>query len=81
MAEDPAPQLVEEYGRKGLLIEQWGAAELGCAEDSCGGKGSPTKVKKIESVRLRSTEHKVVEPTDQEINGLMRALMVEHIFD
>ena len=71
----------EALGERGLLIEQWGAEELGCDADRCGGAGSPTKVKKIESVRLVSEEHVKVEPTTEGLASLVRELIAEHILE
>ena len=75
------PDRLEELRRRGLLIEQWGADEIACDAVSCGGKGSPTRVKEINFVRLLSEEHKRVEPTKEGIGGLVEELMREHIFD
>jgi len=74
--QDPA-----RYAERGLLIEQWGAEEAGCDPSRCGGSGSPTKVKKIESVRLVSAEHVRVEPTDEGLSNLVRELIAEHILE
>ena len=66
---------------RGLLIEQWGADELGCAPERCGGRGSPTKVKKIESIKLISEEHVRTEPTKEGLGKLVRELIAEHIME
>jgi len=73
--------LIDRYRRMGLLIEQWSLEDAGCEEQLCGGKGSPTKVKKIESVKLVSEEHERVEPTAEGLAELVRKLAAEHIFD
>ncbi len=64
-----------------LLIEQWGADEINCDPADCGGSGSPTRVKKIDAVRLQSAEHKKVEPTAEGLTALVIELQQEHIFD
>jgi len=66
---------------RGLLIEQWGSEQLGCDPSRCGGTGSPTKVKKIESVRLQSEEHVRVPPTKDGLATLVRELIAEHILE
>lgn len=71
----------EHYAEKGLLIEEWNASDVNCDPDRCGGSGSPTKVKKIESVRLVSEEHLRVDPTPEGLTGLVRDLIDEHILE
>jgi electron transfer flavoprotein beta subunit len=45
----------------------------------CGLVGSPTKVKNIQNVVLTARETRMVKNTDQDISGLMRELITEHI--
>ena len=71
----------EPYRGRGLLIEHWDVGEIGADEGRCGLKGSPTKVKKVESVKLVSTEHRRVEPTKEGLAELVRELIAEHIVD
>jgi len=66
---------------KGLLIEQWDADRIQAEPQRCGGKGSPTKVKKIESVILVSEDHVKVEPTEEGLGELVRELISEHILE
>jgi electron transfer flavoprotein beta subunit len=66
---------------RGLLMMQWSADDVGCEPEQCGLKGSPTRVKKIESVKLVTTERKMIEPTEDAIDALIGELMSEHIFD
>lgn len=40
--------------------------------------GSPTKVKQIESVVFTAKESKRLQPTDAEIDALMKELIVNH---
>lgn len=75
---DPDP---EELAEEGLLIEEWNASDVGCDPDRCGGSGSPTKVKKIDSVQLMSEEHVEVEPTPDGLSGLVEELIDEHIIE
>lgn len=64
---------------KGLLLRQWGMADLGLEEERCGKKGSPTSVVKIQSVVLAKTDTKDIKPTDDGIRGLLDELREEHI--
>jgi electron transfer flavoprotein beta subunit len=73
------PNRVEELKARGLVIEEWNADDVACDPDACGLSGSPTKVKKIESVKLVSSEHRRVEPIQQNIDGLVRELVADHI--
>jgi len=72
---------IEQYRSRGLLIEQWGAEQIDADPERCGGAGSPTKVKKIESIKLVSKEHIIVEPTREALNKLVRDLIGEHILE
>jgi len=65
----------------GLLIEQWGIEQIACGENECGARGSPTRVKQVDSVRLVSEQRRQVEPTREALGALVRELMEEHIFD
>lgn len=66
---------------QGPPIEQWSADDVGCDAARCGGSGSPTKVKKIESVKLVSSGHRQVEPTHEGLSELVCELMAEHILE
>jgi len=81
LGEEPDPAAMEELRNRDLLIEQWGADEINCDPADCGGSGSPTRVKKIDAVRLQSAEHKKVEPTSEGLTALVMELQQEHIFD
>ena len=71
----------KDYADKDLLIEEWTAADVGCDPDRCGGSGSPTKVKKIDSVQLVSEEHVKIDPTPEGMSELVRELIDEHIIE
>ncbi len=71
----------EDYAEENLLIEEWNASDIGCDPERCGGSGSPTKVKKIESVQLVSEEHMEIEPTAEGVSGLVEELIDEHIIE
>lgn len=64
--------------RSYLKIEELGADDIGVDEKSLGLSGSPTKVKKIESVVFKAKESKVLSPSDEEVDDLMRELIENH---
>jgi electron transfer flavoprotein beta subunit len=81
LGEDAEPAELDRLRQKGLLIEQWDVDAAGADEAQCGASGSPTRVKKVDSVQLVSEEHKRIEPNDEGLAGLVEELMEEHIFD
>ncbi len=64
--------------RSYLKIEELGADDIGVDEKSLGLSGSPTKVKKIENVVFKAKESKVLSPSDNEIDDLMKELIENH---
>ncbi len=66
---------------KGLLVEEWDADSLGIDPAVCGLSGSPTRVKKIESVIRKGKTFKKIAPTDEGINELLQELIQEYSFD
>jgi len=74
-------ETLEKLRQAGLLIEQWNVDDVQGDENSCGAKGSPTRVKNVDSVQLLSTEHRQIEPTPEGLGALMQELIDEHIFD
>ena len=62
-----------------LQIDEWSVADIHADPDHLGLSGSPTKVKKIENVVLAHKDSKKLEPTDQDIDGLMKELLASHI--
>jgi len=67
-----------EMKAKNLLIHEWDAAKVQADVNRIGLKGSPTKVKKIESVVLKAGKVVSIEPTEAGINGLIRELIEDH---
>lgn len=61
-----------------LNLPEWSVADVNADVVQCGLSGSPTKVKKIENVVFQAKEHRSVEPTDNDINGLMKELIENH---
>ena len=69
---------LEAMAAKNLVIHEWTAGEAGADVERIGLKGSPTKVKKIQSVVLTGGEAKSIEPTVDGINGLIHELIEDH---
>lgn len=67
-----------EMKAKNLWINEWDAAKIQADVNRIGLKGSPTKVKKIESVVLKAGKVVSIEPTEAGINGLIRELIEDH---
>ena len=67
-----------ELKARGLLIEQWDLDRIEADLAWCGRDGSPTKVKRIQSVVLKGSGHEQFEPTDQDISRLVHQLIEDH---
>lgn len=63
---------------KGLWIHEFTAEDVGADIERIGLKGSPTKVKKIQSVVLTGSDFKNIEPTEAGINSLIHELIEDH---
>jgi electron transfer flavoprotein beta subunit len=68
-----------EIDESNIIIKLWDSAEIGAGAEECGLAGSPTKVKKIESVVLEAGEFKNIENSDEGLSELVKELMDEHI--
>ena len=73
-------QLKEEYVSKDLFIPTLTTDDLDVDVERCGLHGSPTKVHKIESVVLGSSEHEKIGATKEGMQTLVEKLMEDHIF-
>jgi electron transfer flavoprotein beta subunit len=71
----------DELAKRGLRITEWNLDDLGADPERCGAKGSPTKVKKIESVVLKTSELKMIDATEEGIRALVKDLATKHILD
>lgn len=60
-------------------VMQWDHEALGADRDALGLRGSPTRVKQIESVVLAQSEARMVEPTEAGVGALVHELIEEHI--
>ena len=63
---------------KGLLVKQWTLDDVGADLAWCGRDGSPTKVKRIQSVVLKGSGFKKVEPTPEGVAGMVHELIEDH---
>lgn len=63
---------------KNLLIHEWTAEDVNADKGRVGLPGSPTKVKKIQSVILTGGEGKSIEPTEAGISDLIHELIEDH---
>ena len=61
-----------------LKITEWSVNDIKCEPQELGLSGSPTKVKTIENVVFQAKEAKVLEPTDEAIDAMMKELIVNH---
>lgn len=61
-----------------LNLQEWGVADVNADVVQCGLSGSPTKVKKIENVVFQAKESKTLEPTDDNMDELMKELITNH---
>ena len=75
---DAVAAKMAELQNKGLLIEEWTAADVDADLDRIGKAGSPTKVKAIASVVLTASESKQVEATEAGVTELIHELIADH---
>lgn len=64
--------------RGDLNIPIWNVDFIGADKTLCGLSGSPTKVKKIESVVFQAKENMMLQSTDAEIDTLIKTLLDNH---
>ena len=76
--DDAVAAKMAELQNKGLLIEEWTAADVDADLDRIGKAGSPTKVKAIASVVLTASESKQVEATEAGVTELIHELIADH---
>ncbi len=77
---DAEALVVEEAAlkEKGLWIQELTAEDVGADIERIGLKGSPTKVKKIQSVVLTGADFKNIDPTEVGVNSLIHELIEDH---
>ena len=67
-----------ELSQHRILIEQWDLDRIECDMTWCGRAGSPTKVGKVRSIVMQSSERQEVPATREGIRDLVHELIVEH---
>jgi electron transfer flavoprotein beta subunit len=60
-------------------VVQWDHLALEADREALGLRGSPTRVKEIESVVLAQSEARMVEPDEAGVTALVHELIEEHI--
>lgn len=78
LEKEPAAGSADSLRAKGLLIEQFSAADIGAEPDRIGFAGSPTKVKQVMSVVLTAGEAKRISPDANGIGELIHELISDH---
>ncbi|MBQ6598775.1 MAG: electron transfer flavoprotein subunit beta/FixA family protein [Lentisphaeria bacterium] len=73
-----ADDLIGQSAKKGLVIQEWSAADVEADPKRCGKAGSPTNVKQIMSVVLTAGDFKKIEPTEAGVGDLVRELIEDH---
>lgn len=63
---------------RGLLIRQWTLDDIKADLAWCGRDGSPTKVKRIQSVILKGSGFKKVEPVGEAVAAMVHELIEDH---
>lgn len=73
--------MVDRRGRRvcRAKVIQWDAEAIGAEEGTIGLRGSPTRVKDIESVVLAQGDTRLIEPTEAGVTTLVHELVEEHI--
>ncbi len=77
---EPVDQTLEYLRAKGLFIEAWGVEQIGADLARVGLGGSPTKVKKVDSVVLKGRNLRFFPPTDAGVKELIAELVEERTF-
>ena len=73
-----ASELEAHLEARGLLIPVWTPEEIDAERDRIGAVGSPTRVKKVDSVVFKATESKQVEATKEALQELVAEWVEDH---
>jgi electron transfer flavoprotein beta subunit len=73
-------ELREFLKKKGAFIEMWSAEDVGADPSQIGFAGSPTMVKKIESISLTGSGFKEIAPDDEGIKEFVAELIEDHVW-
>jgi electron transfer flavoprotein beta subunit len=84
LSKDPKfkePEALKKHlAEKGIFIEMWNAEDIGADPGQIGFAGSPTMVKKIQSITLTGTGFKEIPPTDEGIKDFVAELIEDHVW-
>ena len=61
-----------------MLIEEWNLDRIGADTERSGMSGSPTSVKRIQSIILKGGTYKEIKPAQDAIDGLIHELIEDH---
>ena len=70
----------KELKTKGLYLETWTADDINADHEQIGLPGSPTKVKKVQSVVFAASELKKIEPSPEGIHDMIIELIEDRTF-
>jgi electron transfer flavoprotein beta subunit len=73
-----ARRRADALAARGRLIPQWDLDDIDADLAWCGRDGSPTKVKRIQSVVLAASGFKKVEPTEEGVTEMVHELIEDH---
>jgi electron transfer flavoprotein beta subunit len=63
---------------KDFLIEEWNLDKIGADPVRCGMSGSPTAVKRIQSIVLTGGTYKEIKPNQEGVDSLIHELIEDH---
>ena len=76
----PNDPFAEKSAQTANPMALWDIAAINADPLQCGLTGSPTKVKKIDSVVLTAADIRYIEPTETGINEMIHGLIADHTF-
>jgi electron transfer flavoprotein beta subunit len=79
-AGSPNDPFAEKSAQNSNPMALWDIAAIGADPLQCGLSGSPTKVKKIDSVVLTAADIRYIEPTEAGVTELIHGLIADHTF-
>ncbi len=77
--EKPAIKMADKLQKDRVHFQLWNIKDIQCDPSSCGLKGSPTMVKKIENVVLETKDIKNIPNREPDIKQLIHELLEDHI--
>ncbi len=80
-SEEEAREKITLLKSRNMLIEHWDAETAGIDLSRVGLRASPTRVYHVESVVLKSSGFKRIEPNPEGMHGLYNELKADHVLD